>query len=272
MSDLQIIKDFHLAPNLDEMGKQIVIASQTDRIKDILITDLSDTITDSLSSAALIMGLTTLSKSPEDLAVMSKEITDKIRMQSPYEKLGEIKQAIKCGAYGEFKSEKDIIGLSPSKVFGWIKKYHEFKKEALSKQNKFNHQQKIELQQKEIESEKKQRYLDGLPMAIDSCKNNKSMHDNPMAWVYYDELKRLGLIQIENEEKIMILEKCREEVNNIIRNSGQNPFKIEQHKIENPSIKRAKEKVFYMWIQENKENDIKSIVFKALNNNENEGY
>jgi hypothetical protein len=205
-----IIKIDELSPALSESEKKVVLAEQSERIRNVEPVDLANELINYLNEAYVILGHSK-KVTDQEVTVMAKLIIDKLQEKYPNYRSSEIWNAIRNGAFGEYDDE--VVYISARNVIRWCVKYQSNKSEALLKQMK--HKARLTEAQKEAQrKEKRKEYWEGLANEVEKDFNllqeNKPLGVN--AWLYYTSLDELGLIDVPTEEKKELFEKTFEDL------------------------------------------------------------
>ena len=251
--------EINYLPSLSKPEMEIVKSSRTDRVFQLTDEELKNTLIESIINAASIIGNKSLSE--EDFRLMKNQLFDYILINNKYSFIGEIQLAIKFGSFGKYLKEKDVLFLSVANIAKWIKSYESEKVEVLSIQSKFERETRELEEQKIKDMEASKKYWIDLPSNIDRCRDKI---DSPMASTYFESLWSLSLIKLSEGNVKKIKESAAQEIKNELRAKRKNILKIGEENLYNMIKKRFREKSFYLWIEENRLNDIEEIVRKAI--------
>jgi hypothetical protein len=229
----QLVKHTDLSPQLSPEEKSIVIASRGKKIMELTKLELANIVTDCVDIALIELGHKNLFNDQADKDILIKSITQDIADHFKGLTAEEIKQVFRLGVRGEFKSKKDeVITLTAVSVFRWIKSYKEFqRKEAFKKQLEFqiNEEKKSKVEVTE-EFIKKQQETTKQIIAEDFAKYvNLNITPYDFGNVQYDYLKKIGLINLSDDQQKNIWEQAKEQLKNSYH-SGSTPKEINNNK------------------------------------------
>lgn len=261
MSNLIKKENINICPSFQKSEIEIVKNSLTKRLLNLTEKEVFMELSESISNAILVVGNKSLNST--DVSIIIQQISAYLKENNQYDKIGEIKQAIKLGSFGKFLGENDVLFITPAIVIRWIKKYKEEIRDTMAKQMKFESEMKRKEEEKENESLAKKKYWEDLPKNINNCSLELS-EKSKMASIYFENLWKLGLLRLDDQEIKVLKEKSIEEAKRRLREEKKNLIRIGDDNIKSISNKIAKEKAFYLWIEENRANDIEKIVTDKL--------
>lgn len=258
----ELITTNGICPSFSKSEIEIVNSSNTSRILNLSTEEIYSHLSDSISNAILVVGNKSLDAS--DVSIIIQQIASYLKENNQYDKIGEIKQAIRNGSFGRYKKENDVLYISPANVVKWITDYKAEVIETLSKQSKFE----IEVLAKQEEAEKdmkaNEKYWIDLPKNI-----AEATEGNKMSSIYFENLWKLDLLKLSKEEIEVLKRNARKKAIDVLKHKKRSLIKIGEDNITNMANKLAKEKAFHLWIKDNQENDIEKIVRDAIDSNKN---
>lgn len=258
MEMTNIIK-INFNPELTDKEREMIVSNRTNRVLTLEPKELSEQLHEAIQKAIIVVGNKSLT--PDAIVVMIVELTDFIKTEYKYSKIGEILQAIKKGSYGTYLKENDVLFLSIANIAKWIRQYELDRQEVVSRQSKFEQELKEkQLEEKKV-SESVKKYWADFPSNVANCSEG-----DKMVSIYYDNLDKLGLIDLDREEKKLLFKKSEEEIINKFRAERKSIKEIGEDIIEKQAVKRSKEKAFFIW--QSTTEDIEKIVKLKLKENE----
>ena len=105
MSELIKKEEINICPSFSKSEIEIVNNSNTIRILNLTEEEIIINLSESIGNAILVVGNKSLEVT--DVSIIIQQISSYLKENNQYDKIGEIKQAIKLGSFGRFKKEKD---------------------------------------------------------------------------------------------------------------------------------------------------------------------
>ena len=231
-----------------------------DSDEEIIFSFLFLVVFSNSSIAAVIATVGNKSLNDEDVFLIVKQLTDFLNTNQKFAKIGDILNAINLGSFGEFTESNEVLYVSAANIFKWIKKYDEKKMEALSKQMRFEQEQKAKEEEEQKSEESKKSYYKNLAHNI----KNANEQTCKIGWLYFESLWKLGLLKLSKEEIDAYKKKAKELTINELRSKRVSLTKIGDVRITTIANKKAKEAAFFDWQNANQRNNIEELINENL--------
>lgn len=269
----QIVKkghyDFSQYTGLSPMDKKIIKASNSFPVvnpvkKDFGKKELATVLVPCIEDAILILGHKHINS--KDVSKIVVEVTNYIFDNMHRVKIDEVITAIKQGAFGTYKKEKDVVFVSATNIISWIKSYLLEKHKSMKKIQDQDSEKLEGIRVKEKEKLSKFYFMIYLPYKIEE---DRLLYIDTgctqwISWLYYDKLTEFGFIDIDNETKkhyyndALLIAK-----NENIKKNGVFEKFIKNASIEKEAVQIAKRMALEKWYSEQK-GDVSKIIIDKI--------
>lgn len=187
------------------------------KIKSLNIVDFDQEIEKSILEAYITKGFTS---NPTDVKHYALSVCKFVKLEKKHFTVKDVKTAIGLGARGDFKKDNDLNIISPEMLITWIRRYDEqVRKDAIHALQK-----QIEKEEEKNQEERRVKGEQGLKLSIcgyyQEYLTGKSLEEIFSFTPYYENaveniyrfLDKLGLIEIDNDFKKLILEESKKEI------------------------------------------------------------
>lgn len=200
-SEISKIQQAELSPLLSAQERSIVIASKAKKISEMGKREVANVVVELVGQSFVIINQPKMSS--QDREIMQDFIIHDLFAKFSHLTIEEFKQAFHMGLRGEFKVKPDdVIFMSVSIVYGWMKSFCEtVKREAMKKQRQFD--MKKEKDEEPTDEQKQAKIKVFLENDVLVCFNYYKAY-KAIADTYgaiYQILDNRGFIKISNDRK-----------------------------------------------------------------------